>query len=186
MQLITDPGIRGKQWRTLRSDIFPRLTAREIRWEIFHNYTSRSSQVGMSLRIWSTQLGLISKTMKAETFFPVFGFPSVFSLPGPTDPWEHDNCAAVAAPSLEFRHDWTPPDETSHTEAQGRPRHRLLDPGAPVRPPAPVGGQGALWRRGGRGGGGGGTGRRRWWWRWWWRGVIMNTEVVYRKWTILK
>ena len=42
-----------------------------------------------------------------------------------------------------------------HTEAQGRPRHRLLDPGAAVRPPAPVGGQGALWRRGGRGGGAG-------------------------------
>lgn len=180
MQLITDPGIREASNEGLSDLIF------SLDWQHkFHKYNSRSFQVGMWLRIWSTQRSLISKTMKAETFFPVFGFPSVFSLPGPTDPWEHDYCAAVAAPSLEFRHDWTSPDETSHTEAKGRPCHRLLDPGAPVRPSAPVGGQRALWRRGGRGGGGGGT-RRRGWWRWRWRGVIMNTEVVYRKWTILK
>ena len=70
--------------------------------------------------------------MKAETFFPVFGFPSVFPLPRPTDPWEHDYSAAVAATRLEFRQHGTPADETSHTEAQGRPRHRLLDSRAPV------------------------------------------------------
>ena len=80
----------------------------------------------------------------------MFSFPPVLPLPRPADPGEHDDIAAVAAAGLlELRHDGTSSDETSDTKTEGGPGHRLLDPGAPVRPPAPVGSQGALWRRGG-------------------------------------
>ena len=98
------------------------------------------------------------------TFFSVFCFSSVFSFPCPANPREHDDVTVVgAAGLLVLGHHGTSSDKSSHAETEGRPRHCLLDPGAPVRPSAPVRCQCALWRRrgtwrgrwrGGRGGGG--------------------------------
>ena len=82
------------------------------------------------------------------TFFSVFCFSSVFSFPRPANPREHDDVTVVgAAGLLVLGHHGTSSDKSSHAKTEGRPRHCLLDPGAPVRPPAPVRCQCALWRR---------------------------------------
>ena len=78
----------------------------------------------------------------------MFCFSSVFSFPRPANPREHDDVTVVgAAGLLVLGHHGTSSDKSSHAETEGRPRHCLLDPGAPVRPPAPVRCQCALWRR---------------------------------------
>ena len=62
----------------------------------------------------------------------MFSFPPVLPLSRPADPREHDHVAAVAAPGLAvLGHDGASSDKSSHAQAEGRPRHRLLDP-API------------------------------------------------------
>ena len=80
------------------------------------------------------------------------------ALPGPADARVQDHSSVVTAARL------LQLGEGAHTEAQRGPRHGLLHPRpggpsrAPVRPPAPVGGE-AGQRALGRGGGGRGGGR---------------------------
>ena len=91
MQLITDPGIRGASNEgTPNTELAPSqiwyFPSTDSQWdqmrEIFHKYNSRSSQGGIRF-CWSTQLSLISKTMKEGRNL----FSGVWFSLGLSSPW---------------------------------------------------------------------------------------------------